>query len=786
MKKTLTFILLLISLRSFSQNSVAYVRSVEPFGSFAYYGILNNLYNYTYDTYNYTEPVSSIFSPSRKFVILEGSDYTNPLDLSSFLSSNQSAVESWVSAGGKLFINAAPSEGGNINLGFGGTQLNYNPDYQFNGGTLIYSGIPATSHAIFNGPSNPGNYWYGAGFPWIYWTFANATISGTGLTGLIQSDSFPFNIVLSEKNWGSGKVIFGGLNSPDYFLPYQVSYNLFSNIFYYLYQPEIRISVDPVSSPLCAGTSLNITYSAIGTYLPGNIFTVYLVDYYGSYYTIGSVTSTTSGTISCTLPTYLSGGGFRIKVLSSYVSAFIIDNGSDILINTTEAPYYINGPDMICKGTVDTFSVPIVYSATSYNWFLPPGLAPIGPVNGSEIIVSVKNNFVNSNIFVSATNSCGMSSMVSKGLTLLTNKPAVPSQINIDFSSNTTGVCPNFYHYASVPGVPNATGYKWTASAGIYLNQTNDSYISFTLDTGFSWGTISVQAYNCIGMSATQTISFCCKAKQPGPISGDLYGVCGSEVTYTIPDIPGATSYNWIISGAGATIKTVDQGGKRAKVKFANNYSGGAILCVYSTNACGTSIPNCITIGSTIPAAAISVSGPSMVCKGQTNIQYTSTVPSGNVTYKWTATGGGTINGSSTGSTVKVNSANNPTAITLTLQVTNPCGVTTKSISIAKNPSCRVIESPTEELSQVAMDLNIYPNPSSGSINLSFISAGSEKYIVRIFDLLGKSVYDNSFNAIEGTNELNLDLSYIPKGIYLLYFENENGSMKETSRIIIQ
>ena len=45
--------------------------------------------------------------------------------LNTFLTANLSAMQSWVSNGGSLFINAAPNEGGNINFGFGVT-LNWN------------------------------------------------------------------------------------------------------------------------------------------------------------------------------------------------------------------------------------------------------------------------------------------------------------------------------------------------------------------------------------------------------------------------------------------------------------------------------------------------------------------------------------------------------------------------------------------------------------------------------------------------------------------------------------
>ncbi len=72
-----------------------------------------------YETVN----VASLFSASNEFIFMEGGD-NNADELETFLTTNLVAMQDWVSAGGRLFINAAPNEGDGMDFGFGIT-LNF-------------------------------------------------------------------------------------------------------------------------------------------------------------------------------------------------------------------------------------------------------------------------------------------------------------------------------------------------------------------------------------------------------------------------------------------------------------------------------------------------------------------------------------------------------------------------------------------------------------------------------------------------------------------------------------
>jgi hypothetical protein len=71
----------------------------------------------------------------------------------------------------------------------------------------------------------------------------------------------------------------------------------------------------------CKNTTFNIPFTASGTYTSGNVFTAQLSDALGSFSsptTLGTLTSTSSGTITATIPNTIAlGTGYKIRIISS-------------------------------------------------------------------------------------------------------------------------------------------------------------------------------------------------------------------------------------------------------------------------------------------------------------------------------------------------------------------------------------------------------------------------------------------------------------------------------------
>lgn len=73
-------------------------------------------------------------------------------------------------------------------------------------------------------------------------------------------------------------------------------------------------------------------------------------------------------------------------------------------------------------------------------------------------------------------------------------------------------------------------------------------------------------------------------------------------------------------------------------------------------------------------------------------------------------------------------------------------------------------------------DLNISPNPTSGSINVSFNQSAVQSTNIEIIDVLGKSIYTLSLPKFTGLYSQKVDLTTFNKGIYFVKISGENGS----------
>ena len=105
----------------------------------------------------------------------------------------------------------------------------------------------------------------------------------------------------------------------------------------------------------CAGESVTVDFSAVGTFSGGNVFTVELSDPVGDFASpvaIGSLTSTTAGPITAEFPVNsLSGTGYRIRVTSTVTPTFGQENTTDIVINALPVVVANASTTNICDGS---------------------------------------------------------------------------------------------------------------------------------------------------------------------------------------------------------------------------------------------------------------------------------------------------------------------------------------------------------------------------------------------------------------------------------------------------
>jgi hypothetical protein len=156
---------------------------------------------------------------SYTFIYMDGSDDgTNGLD--AFMDANRTALETWVSAGGCLFVNAAPNSGdGTVLCPFNVQILDNNEEEN------VTAADPTSP--IFTGVAT--NYTGDS--------FSHAIVTGTGLTPLIVGN--PSNdFVLAEAIQSNGFILYGGMTITFFQNPKPDSFNLRVNILQYAAAPH--------------------------------------------------------------------------------------------------------------------------------------------------------------------------------------------------------------------------------------------------------------------------------------------------------------------------------------------------------------------------------------------------------------------------------------------------------------------------------------------------------------------------------------------------------------------
>ena len=219
----------------------------------------------------------TVFAPTTAFVYLDGSD-THATELAAFLAANLPLIEDWVNAGGRLLLNSAPNEGGDIDFGFDGTLLNYAPP---GSGTHVnnVTGVDP-AHPAFLGPGLPTSLDMSGTY------YGHSLITGTGLTSVLTETGDLTKIVLAEKCWGAGRVMFGGMTTWNYHSPTPHAENWRANLLTYLFEnpcgggdddcvttqevevfdlPDVSILAD--DTDLCIGDEVTLTGDGADTYV---------------------------------------------------------------------------------------------------------------------------------------------------------------------------------------------------------------------------------------------------------------------------------------------------------------------------------------------------------------------------------------------------------------------------------------------------------------------------------------------------------------------------------------
>lgn len=367
---------------------------------------------------------------------------------------------------------------------------------------------------------------------------------------------------------------------------------------------------------------------------------------------------------------------------------------------------------------------------------------------------------------VTVTDANGCTATATSDVSSIGNNPAPPSAI-----SGPPGVCKGMtFTYCVVPD-PAITYYTWTLPTGATGTSTTNC-ITVSFSTKYTDGQICVVAHNSCGASTPVCKSaslLTAKPAKPSPITGPASVCAGTVNTYCVSPVPNAASYNWTLSSGQMTIIS-GQGTPCLVVNVPATATGHQDLKVKAQNCKGLSDDRKLVITVTpIPAMPGLITGPGSVCKSALGFYSIGSVANA-VTYQWSITGNAWIAGGQ-GTTSLAVDYNPSTANSAVLSVTagNTCGISaarTKNISI--NVNCKTSNGNAISTNDARTDMNVYPNPASGVVNIDFTSAIESECLFTLFDMAGKVVKQTTFKSVTGENHQLIDLSDIAKGAYLI------------------
>ncbi|MCH8556080.1 MAG: PKD domain-containing protein, partial [Schleiferiaceae bacterium] len=126
----------------------------------------------------------------------------------------------------------------------------------------------------------------------------------------------------------------------------------------------------------------------------------------------------------------------------------------------------------------------------------------------------------------------------------------------------------------------------------------------------------------------------------------------------------------------------------------------------------------------------------------------------GGTQFHWDFGDGNTGTGMMTSHTFTANGA-----YTITLVVTNPCGSDTLTRTIT-------IQGIHVEWNDLVQEINMFPNPTSGTVTISFDMLASRDVQLQIINSLGEVIVFENWKQLAGSQTMQYDISHLSAGAY--------------------
>ncbi len=501
-----------------------------------------------------------------------------------------------------------------------------------------------------------------------------------------------------------------------------------------------------VTTNVVAG-AIGYTWSApAGTLIDGQVSPVTTVSNSATF-TLGTLAANSSGWQICAF---------------AFNSCGPTNTNCKYIRGALSLPAAISGSTVACPSTSDSYSTLPVGGASSYAWSITGDATVSG--TGTTGTVNFGPTFTSGSLCVRALLPCGYLGP-QRCMTISNGTPLLGAM------SGTFTVCPGTNGVAyMIPPSAGAAIYNWVVPSGSSVaSGAGTNSITVDFGPGYSGGTICVTATSICGVNSLprcKTISSNTPGT-PGNIVGVTTGICGQTISYSIPNVSGATGYTWS-APSGASIASAN-GTNSIDISYPANFTTGQ-LCVTADNGCGSGAARCINIKGT-PSNPGTISGPVSVCANDAGIVYSIAPVFGATGYVWTTPVGTTIVSGQGTTTLTLDWGSSGGVIGVT--ATGVCGASgTRTLGVSMN--CRIASA---EISGTI--INAYPNPANTFLKIDMKSEVAENYTVSILDVSGRIVYSSEYFISTEMKNISLDVSTFSKGFYLLSIQNIKGYRKQ-------
>ncbi|QCR23860.1 ice-binding family protein [Pontibacter sp. SGAir0037] len=346
----------------------------------------------------------------------------------------------------------------------------------------------------------------------------------------------------------------------------------------------------------------------------------------------------------------------------------------------------ITGDDVICANSnANTYTATGVTGDVTYEWVTTGGLAIVSGQGTNSVVVS--GGASGGSLSVRAiTTTCEVSGASTTKTISTTTAPDAPVAI----TGNTADLCEGDEIEYSVAAVDRASSYTWTVPTGngwaILSDETERTTSTIRVKIGSVAGTISVIANNACGSSSAATAAIAVVNKPAAPIitpATATTGCVGSQLTFSIPAVNGATAYTWTLPATWTPVGDITG----SSITVTVGETGGNIAVAVS-NQCGVGAEGTIAVAPVAaPAAPVAILVPQICTNSTGNVISVAAVP-GATGYTWAVTGGlAIISGQGTNSiTVSATTTGGQISVTASGACNTTSPATTANVAVTAPP----------------------------------------------------------------------------------------------------